>query len=53
MTEEELDRVYEVREVIELIVTEFVTAFLEKAELTPEQDDLIRIQLTENYRFWK
>lgn len=53
MTEEELDVVYEVRERIEKAVSIIVDAGLEMQPLTPEQDELIRMQLTENYRFWK
>jgi len=53
MTEQELDQVLFVREMIEEEVTRLVTAMLDPTKLTPKQDELIRMQLTENYRFWK
>jgi hypothetical protein len=53
MTEEQLDLVYEVRQRIERAITALVRKELLKQPLTPAQDDLIRTQLTENYRFWE
>lgn len=51
MTEDDLDRVYEVREQIETAITALVNKML--AAEKPEVDELVRTQLTENYRFWK
>ena len=51
MTEAQLDQVYEVREKIEKAITDLVNEMTKN--LDSEVDELIRMQLTENYRFWR
>lgn len=51
MTEAELDHVHELREKIEAAVTDLVDKMT--AHEPPHIDGLIRVQLTENYRFWR
>lgn len=51
MTEAELDHVYELREKIEAAVKALVDEALKNE--TAEIDDLVRMQMTENFRFWK
>jgi hypothetical protein len=53
MTEEEHERVCAVVSTISTRVTGLVAMLIGKANLTPEQDDLVRTLLTENYRFWE
>ena len=52
MTEEELNKVFEVRARIEKAIGIIVNAGLKLELLTQDQEDLIRMQLTEEYRFW-
>jgi predicted transcriptional regulator len=51
MNEEDFDRVYELREKIEEAITKLVNKALENEKRDVE--NLVRVQLTENYRFWK
>jgi DNA-binding GntR family transcriptional regulator len=53
MTEDELDQVHELREQIEAAVTKLVGKMLADAKVPEKIEDLVRTQLTENYRFWK
>jgi len=53
MTEEDYDRISEVKEALSRKITKLVNDTLAKAKVTPEQEDVIRTQLTEEYRFWK
>lgn len=51
MCEEELNQVYEIKEKLYHKLHEIVNQ--ESMYLTPEQEDLLRTQLHENFRFWK
>jgi len=53
MNSEELDEVFDQQEYIANRVTELVSTLLDEAKLTSEQEELVRMQLTETYRFWK
>lgn len=53
MNSEELDEVFDQREYIANRVTELVNTLLDEAKLTSEQEELVRMQLTEEYRFWR
>ena len=50
-TEDELDLVHEVKERISAAVTELVNTMT--VDLPEHVDDLVRTQLTEQYRFWR
>jgi hypothetical protein len=53
MTDKEFDRVYDIKDKIEMEVTRIVNGEIKQANLTDEQEDLLRDLLTESYRFWK
>ncbi len=51
MTEEQLDRVFDLKEHIWLVVHDLVDKMCEGED--PEVEALVRTQLTEQFRFWK
>ena len=51
MTEEDLDRVHELMELLFDKVHALVDAELNGED--PEVEDLVRLQMTERFRFWK
>jgi hypothetical protein len=51
MSDEELDLVHDAREAIWEAVHDLVNKMT--AELPSEVDDLVRMQLTETFRFWR
>lgn len=53
MNSEEFDEACDQREYIATRVTELVSTLLDEAKLTSEQEELVRMQLTETYRFWR
>lgn len=51
MSEEDMDRVYELRRTIEKDIRNVLSRVLRGAK--PEVEDLVRTQLGEQFRFWK
>lgn len=51
MSEEQLDQVHEVKERVWAAVHELVDAMTEG--LSADADNLVRAQLTEEFRFWR
>ena len=51
MTEEQLDRVFDLKENIWEAVHDIVDKMCEGEDL--EVEELVRLQLTEQFRFWK
>ena len=53
MDEDSLDKIFDLKEVLWKKIHKLVSKEIAKAGLTDDEDELLRLQLTESFRFWK